>query len=64
MASDGIEQKSLRPGLEPESSPIDETSSAGAIEVLGVIKWFDVAKGYGFIVPDNGMPDVLALAHA
>lgn len=29
------------------------------IEISGVIKWFDVAKGYGFIVPDNGMPDVL-----
>ena len=25
----------------------------------GVIKWFDVAKGYGFIIPDNGMADVL-----
>ena len=24
-----------------------------------MIKWFDVAKGYGFIVPDNGMADVL-----
>lgn len=23
------------------------------------MKWFDVAKGFGFIVPDNGMPDVL-----
>ena len=29
------------------------------IEVSGEIKWFDVAKGYGFIVPDNGLPDVL-----
>jgi CspA family cold shock protein len=29
------------------------------IEIAGTIKWFDVAKGYGFIVPDNGMPDVL-----
>ena len=29
------------------------------IEVSGVIKWFDVAKGFGFIVPDNGLPDVL-----
>jgi CspA family cold shock protein len=31
---------------------------AGAIELAGVIKWFDVSKGYGFIVPDNGMSDV------
>ncbi|WP_043540236.1 cold-shock protein [Salinarimonas rosea] len=28
-------------------------------EIAGVIKWFDVAKGFGFIVPDNGLPDVL-----
>ncbi|MBO6759137.1 MAG: CspA family cold shock protein [Roseibium sp.] len=28
-------------------------------EVAGKIKWFDVAKGYGFIVPDNGDADVL-----
>jgi CspA family cold shock protein len=29
------------------------------IQVSGRIKWFDVAKGFGFIVPDNGLPDVL-----
>jgi CspA family cold shock protein len=28
------------------------------IELSGVIKWFNAAKGYGFIVPDNGMSDV------
>ncbi len=29
------------------------------VEITGLIKWFDVAKGFGFIVPDNGMQDVL-----
>jgi CspA family cold shock protein len=29
------------------------------IEIVGAIKWFDVAKGFGFIVPDDGRPDVL-----
>jgi CspA family cold shock protein len=58
MASDGIEQKSTKPGFGPESVLSDEASS-GVIEVAGVIKWFDVAKGYGFIVPENGMADVL-----
>lgn len=29
------------------------------VEVSGRIKWFDVAKGFGFILPDNGMTDVL-----
>jgi CspA family cold shock protein len=31
---------------------------AGIIELTGSIKWFDVSKGYGFIVPDNGMSDI------
>jgi len=58
MASDGIEPKSGRPGPGPDVALADETSSR-VIEVSGVIKWFDVAKGYGFIVPDSGMADVL-----
>ena len=33
--------------------------AASVIELAGAIKWFDVSKGYGFIVPDNGMPDIL-----
>lgn len=33
--------------------------SVDVIEISGTIKWFDVAKGFGFIVPDNGLPDVL-----
>ena len=33
---------------------------AGLVEISGAIKWFDVAKGYGFILPDvGGMGDVL-----
>ena len=27
--------------------------------VSGTIKWFDVAKGFGFVVPDDDLPDVL-----
>lgn len=39
----------------------DETGEdAGLVEMSGAIKWFDVAKGYGFILPDQpGMGDVL-----
>ena len=28
-------------------------------EIAGTIKWFDVGKGYGFIVPDDGDGDIL-----
>jgi CspA family cold shock protein len=36
-----------------EETPVD------LVEVAGAIKWFDASKGYGFIIPDNGAPDVL-----
>jgi CspA family cold shock protein len=62
MSSDGIEQKmpARNIGLESEAvGGVDDVASANLIELTGVIKWFDVAKGFGFIVPDNGMADVL-----
>lgn len=37
-----------------------ETGPAADLrEMAGRIKWFDVAKGYGFIVPDDGGRDIL-----
>ena len=48
----------LDPGSDAFRDLIDETG-ASVIEITGVIKWFDVSKGFGFIVPDNGMGDVL-----
>ncbi len=32
---------------------------SGHVEIAGRVKWFDVGKGYGFIVPDNGDGDIL-----
>jgi CspA family cold shock protein len=44
----------LPSGIEPgEETPVN------LIEIAGVIKWFDASKGFGFIIPDNGLPDVL-----
>jgi CspA family cold shock protein len=46
----------------PETGSGSETGAetpVDLIEISGVIKWFDASKGYGFIVPDADMPDVL-----
>ncbi len=38
----------------------DMHSEVDLREVSGAIKWFDVAKGYGFIIPDeSGLGDIL-----
>lgn len=60
MASDGMGPKgpATGHGLGPELEFTDETP-VSVIELSGTIKWFDVSKGYGFIVPDNGLPDIL-----
>lgn len=34
-------------------------SNVRIVQVSGLVKWFDVGRGYGFIIPDNGMQDIL-----
>jgi CspA family cold shock protein len=29
------------------------------VELAGRVKWFDAVRGYGFLLPDDGSPDVL-----
>jgi len=62
MASDEMRPKGQPSALDLGQDAFrDLADEAGAtvIEITGVIKWFDVSKGFGFIVPDNGMGDVL-----
>jgi cold shock protein len=61
MTSDVIGPKGPGGGFAVDRSTGGEIGdeAASVIELSGVIKWFDVAKGYGFIIPDNGMPDIL-----
>src|ERR1051326_385439 len=61
MASDGMGPKGPGAGyIGPESlGELGDDAAVSVIELTGVIKWFDVSKGYGFIIPDNGLPDVL-----
>jgi len=67
MAGDSFDDKKL-PGMLPgqvAGSDVQWRTDTGLdhgldlIQISGVIKWFDVAKGFGFIIPDNGLPDVL-----
>jgi CspA family cold shock protein len=45
------------PRLEGFAQPDDRTAT-DLLEVSGSIKWFDPSKGFGFIVPDEGLPEV------
>lgn len=39
---------------------LSRSEGVDTVEVSGAIKWFDVAKGFGFIVPDQeGLGDVM-----
>jgi CspA family cold shock protein len=44
---------------EDASTHSDSGEADDLVEMSGAIKWFDVAKGYGFILPDSGKGDVL-----
>jgi CspA family cold shock protein len=36
-----------------------EATTPEVFEVSGSVKWFDPSKGYGFVLPDEDLPDVL-----
>jgi CspA family cold shock protein len=46
------------PGVDDPTECLAGDAITSMIELTGTIKWFDVSKGYGFIVPDNGMSDI------
>jgi cold shock protein len=48
--SDKARQFDGTPGGEPRVE---------VIRIDGLVKWFDVGRGFGFIIPDNGLPDIL-----
>jgi len=63
FSSDGDE--SVRRSADSADSASDASGERAfeqeldVLEIVGAIKWFDAAKGFGFIVPDDGKPDVL-----
>ena len=62
MSEEFVPPPSAR-GATPQAGYREYETEDGAeleiVQVAGRIKWFDVAKGFGFILPDEGPPDVL-----
>lgn len=47
-------------GAQPSSSDARKSAAhEDPVRVEGQVKWFDFAKGYGFIAPSDGSPDIL-----
>src|SRR5262249_5521098 len=61
MTSDGLGPKGPGAGFAgPEVvGDITDDVAGGVIRRARRIQWFVVSKGDGFIVPDNGLPDIL-----
>jgi CspA family cold shock protein len=54
--SDGLQE---RPQEQTQSGEFASEANVRVFQVSGFVKWFDVTRGYGFIIPDSGLPDVL-----
>jgi cold shock protein len=55
-ASEGLQDGPHRKG---QPGDLESEANVRVFQVSGFVKWFDVARGYGFIIPDSGLPDVL-----
>ena len=56
---DEVSDEFVKPPEAAERVAQSDERRVGLTEVGGGVKWFDAAKGYGFIVPDNGEADIL-----
>ncbi|GJD84309.1 hypothetical protein HPGCJGGD_2185 [Methylobacterium haplocladii] len=59
MSEIGLRSARLSDDAAPSGREAETERPVDLIEVAGHIKWFDVSKGFGFIVPDDGSPDIL-----
>ena len=56
---DELSEEFVKPSEATARVAESDERPVGLVEVAGRVKWFDAAKGYGFIVPDNGEADIL-----
>lgn len=59
IGAKGFGNRFLVTGITPDADARQDDQPVDLVEIAGRIKWFDVSKGFGFIVPDTPMPDVL-----
>src|SRR5262245_18870505 len=45
--------------IHPGKGFADDSVAVEVFQVSGSVRWFDPSKGYGFLVPDQDLPDVL-----
>ncbi len=57
MGSKTSPDQAFQPGDDQSESDLE--TPVDVIEIAGAIKWFDVSKGFGFIVPDADLSDIL-----
>jgi len=55
----GAKEPPLLEGQIERDKGTDEKVALDVFQVSGSVRWFDPSKGFGFLVPDQDLPDVL-----
>jgi len=58
MSIDNSTAAPPRPSRKSSRSPLDRQPLEASVQEMGTVKWYNVAKGFGFIVRDGGGKDV------
>ena len=57
-SASGATRPAVRPSPRPSSDRRERSDPATAVEIEGTVKWFNPAKGFGFVACEDGGKDV------